>query len=417
MNDKTHQHTAAPAVILTVAVASFVLAALCATLWAVAAVIFGIREAAPPMLLLVFAMSATVAAAIGVVTKARHESTAPFGMHAILAAGVAAITIAYGALLGVVGAYGLWAAAGIPVTALLAMYLISRLSKGVYLYSGQQVSSIILCFAHMMGVFLFAIAASLPFYFMIVASVRPRALLLQNPTNLTIPVKEGFANLFNGYVEVITRFKFARYILNSTVVSLLTVVITLIPAILGAYAVTRLRFRGRKFLSNAILLIYMFPAIVLAIPLYSIFTQIGVRNSLFGLLIVYPAMTIPVALYMLRSYFQTLPRDIEEAGLIDGCTRGGVILRITLPLSMPALASVALYVFMIAWNEFLFAFMFLDNPEIFTLSRGVVSLNTQEVPRQFLMAGSVIITVPIIVLFFYFEKFLVGGLASGGVKG
>ena len=267
------------------------------------------------------------------------------------------------------------------------------------------------------GFLFFTTIAAFPFYFMIASSLKTRAELLQNPTNLAIDFSQGLARVFVGYSEVITRFNFGRYIFNSTFVALFTVIITLIPAILGAYAVTRLHFKGRDLLSRSILLIYMFPAIVLVIPLYSVFSQLGLRDTLPGLLVVYPAMTIPVALYMLRSYFLTLPKDIEEAGLIDGCTRFEVIWRITLPLSVPALASVGLYVFMIGWNEFLFAFMFLDTPEIFTLSRGVVSLNSQEVPRQFLMAGAVIITVPIMVLFFWFERFLVGGLSAGGVKG
>ena len=120
---------------------------------------------------------------------------------------------------------------------------------------------------------------------------------------------------------------------------------------------------------------------------------------------------------MLQGYFRGLPAELEEAGIIDGCSRWQVILKITLPLSLPALASVALYVFMIAWNEFLFAFMFLDDPDIFTLSRGVVSLNSSEVPRQFLMAGAVIVTVPIMAIFLWFERYLVTGLTAGAVKG
>ena len=240
---------------------------------------------------------------------------------------------------------------------------------------------------------------------------------MQNPTYLGVDLTRQLADLLVGYREVLFTFDFLRYIGNSTFVALATVVITLALAILGAYAVTRLNFPGRTFMSRAILLIYMFPAIILVIPLYAIFTQLGLRDTLPGLLIVYPATTIPVALYMLRSYFQTLPADLEEAGMIDGCTRLGVIWRITLPLSLPALASVGLYIFMIAWNEFLFAFMFLDNPTIYTLSRGMVALNSQEVPRQFLMAGAVIVTVPIMLIFFFFEKYLVGGLTAGGVKG
>ena len=161
----------------------------------------------------------------------------------------------------------------------------------------------------------------------------------------------------------------------------------------------------------------MFPAIVLVIPLYSIFSQLQLRNNLIGLFIVYPATTLPVALYMLKGFFSTLPAELEEAGRIDGCSRIGVIWRITLPLSLPAICSVALYVFMIAWNEFLFAFMFLDDPNIFTLSRGMVSLNSSEVPRQYLMAGAVMVTVPVMALFFWFEKYFVSGLASGSVKG
>lgn len=264
-------------------------------------------------------------------------------------------------------------------------------------------------------VFLFIVI--FPFYFMVVSSFKSRAEMLQDPTRLSIDVGKPAAELFSGYREVLFSFNFLRYIGNSAVVSLVTVVVTLLLAILGAYAVTRLQFPGRKLMSRSILLIYMFPAIVLVIPLYAVFTQLGLRDTLPGLLVVYPATTIPVALYMLRSYFQTLPRDLEEAGMIDGCSRFEVIWRITLPLSLPALASVALYVFMIAWNEFLFAFMFLDSPQIFTLSRGMAALNNQEVPRQYLMAGAVIVTVPIMVLFFWFEKYLVGGLTAGGVKG
>ena len=161
----------------------------------------------------------------------------------------------------------------------------------------------------------------------------------------------------------------------------------------------------------------MFPLIVLVIPLYTIFSQLQLRNSLFGLLIVYPASTLPIAIYLLKDFFSTLPLELEEAGMIDGCSRINVIWKITFPLSLPAIASVALYVFMIAWNEFLFAFMFLDDPSIFTISRGLVSLDSSEVPRQYLMAGSVLVTVPVMIIFFWCEKYLVSGLSSGAVKG
>ena len=195
-------------------------------------------------------------------------------------------------------------------------------------------------------------------------------------------------------------------------------VITTGLAILGAYAVARLRFRGSKVVTGLILLVYLFPAVVLAIPLFVLFSKLSLRSSLLGLVIVYLAQTLPVALYMLRSYFQTVPVSLEEAGLIDGLSRAGVIRKITLPLSAPAIASVALYVFMIAWNEFLFALLFvIEKRELWTLSLGVNQLNSTEVPLTLLMAGSVIITVPVIILFFVAERFLTEGLAAGGVKG
>ncbi len=267
------------------------------------------------------------------------------------------------------------------------------------------------------GFVVFTIMVALPFYVMVMTSLKSQQALLANPLDLSIDLSQGVTSLFRSYVELFTQFNFGRYLMVSAFVSVATVVLTLLLSVPGAYAVSRLRFPGQALLARSVLLIYMVPAIVLVIPLYAVFSQLGLRNSLTGLLIVYPATTIPVALYMLQGYFRGLPAELEEAGLMDGLSRIGVILKITLPLSLPALASVSLYVFMIAWNEFLFAFMFLDDPDIFTLSRGVVSLNSSEVPRQHLMAGAVIATVPVLFIFLWFERFLVQGLTAGSVKG
>ena len=264
---------------------------------------------------------------------------------------------------------------------------------------------------------LFTVFVALPFYVMVMTSLKSQQKLLANPLDFSIDFGQGFAPLLRSYIELFTQFHFGTFLLNSAIVSVITVVLTLAFAVPGAYAVARLRFPGQAFLSRSILLIYMVPAIVLVVPLYAVFSQLGLRNSLFGLLVVYPATTIPVALYMLQGYFRGLPSELEEAGLMDGLNRVQVIMKITLPLALPALASVSLYVFMIAWNEFLFAFMFLDNLDMFTLSRGVVSLNSSEVPRQHLMAGAVVATVPVLAVFLWFEKYLVSGLTAGSVKG
>ena len=268
-----------------------------------------------------------------------------------------------------------------------------------------------------LGLLLFSVFVALPFYVMVMTSLKSQQSLLANPLDFSIDFSKGIGTLFRSYIELFTDFHFATFLMNSAIVSVITVILTLLFAIPGAYAVARLRFPGQLFLSRSILLIYMVPAIVLVIPLYAIFSQLGLRDSLLGLVVVYPATTIPVALYMLQGYFRGLPAELEEAGLMDGLSRWQVIRKITLPLALPALASVSLYVFMIAWNEFLFAFMFLDDFQMFTLSRGVVSLNSSEVPRQHLMAGSVVATVPVLVIFLWFEKYLVSGLTAGSVKG
>jgi len=264
---------------------------------------------------------------------------------------------------------------------------------------------------------LFTVFVALPFYVMVMTSLKSQQALLANPLDFSIDLRQNFTVLFRSYIELFTEFHFGVFLANSAIVSVVTVLVTLAFAVPGAYAVARLRFPGRALLSRSILLIYMVPAIVLVIPLYAVFSQLGLRNSLIGLMVVYPATTIPVALHMLQGYFRGLPAELEEAGLMDGLTRAQVIAKITLPLALPALATVSLYVFMIAWNEFLFAFMFLDDLDIFTLSRGVVSLNSSEVPRQHLMAGSVVATLPVLVIFLWFEKYLVSGLTAGGVKG
>jgi multiple sugar transport system permease protein len=266
-----------------------------------------------------------------------------------------------------------------------------------------------------LGITIFLLMVAFPFYWMVVSSFKPLEEILSNPGNLGLPLKKID---FNAYREVLFEHGFLRYISNSMYVSIITVLLSMTLATLGGYAVTRLKFGAQKLMSTSILLVYMFPAIVLVIPLYVMFSRLGLRDSIHVLVLVYLAQTLPVALYMLRTYFQTLPSEMEDAGLIDGCNRFGVIWRIVIPLSAPALASVALYTFMIAWNEFLFAFMFLDSPEKFTLSRGLVQLEgSVHLSKQLVMAASVTVTLPILLLFLVFERRLVEGLTAGAMKG
>ena len=281
--------------------------------------------------------------------------------------------------------------------------------------SRERFERVILRVLRVLGLLFFFVVVAFPFYWMIVSSFKSLEELLMHPSNLWLNVKTID---FGAYYEVLFEHGFLRYIANSFYVSTATVICSLVLATLGGYAVTRLPFRGRGIMSSSILLIYMFPAIVLVIPLYVVFSRMGLRDSIHVLILVYLAQTLPVALYMLRSYFKNLPVEMEYAGMTDGCSRFGVIWWIVLPLSAPALASVALYTFMIAWNEFLFAFMFLDTPEKFTLSRGLVQLSQSvHLSKQLVMAASVMVTIPVLILFFFFERHLVRGLTAGATKG
>ena len=303
---------------------------------------------------------------------------------------------------------------------LVILFFTHRLKKYNLNYLKEDFVSerIIFDFITLFGIIFFAFVILFPFYIMLITSFKTQIALLVNPLDFSLDFKRNLSDLFNSYFVIFNTYNFGRYIFISSLVSVGTVIITLIFAIPAAYAVARLNFFGKNFLSSSILIIYMFPAIVLVIPLYTVFSQLGLRNSITGLLIVYTATTLPVAIYMLQGYFKSIPKEIEDAGIMDGHNWFGIILKIIIPLSLPAIASVALYVFMIAWNEFLFSLMFLDNPKSFTLSRAIQYLTGDaETPRQYLMAGSVIVTLPVLLIFIYFEKYLVSGLTAGSVKG
>ena len=303
---------------------------------------------------------------------------------------------------------------------LITLFFTSRIRKynKDFLKEDYVTEKIIFDFISLFGIIFFAFVILFPFYIMFVTSFKTQIALLVNPLDFSIDFKNNLYDVFKSYFVIFKTYNFGRYILTSSLVSIGTVIITLIFAIPAAYAVARLNFFGKTFLSTSILIIYMFPAIVLVIPLYTVFSQLGLRNSIEGLLIVYTATTLPVAIYMLQGYFKSIPKELEEAAILDKLSWFGIITKIIIPLSIPAISSVALYVFMIAWNEFLFSLMFLDNPNSFTLSRAIQYLSGDaETPRQYLMAGSVIVTLPVLFIFVYFEKYLVSGLTAGSVKG
>ena len=170
------------------------------------------------------------------------------------------------------------------------------------------------------GYIFFTAIVLIPFYVMVMTSFKNQSELMQNPLDFSIDLGKG-SELFRSYYELFNQFNFGSYLLNSFFISVITVLITLTFAIPGAYAVARLRFRGQAAFSRSILLIYMVPMIVLALPIYIAFSATGLRNTFIGIVMIYPVTTIPVALYMLQGYFRGLPSEVEEAGLMDGLSR------------------------------------------------------------------------------------------------
>lgn len=263
-----------------------------------------------------------------------------------------------------------------------------------------------------------------PFYWMVSSSFKTGA-EISGREPVYIPASfqlEAYKELFS---PVHKSFQdFGRNIINTLKVALPTAIIAVILSTLGAYAIARLRFRGKNVLLNGILMVYLFPGVLLIIPLFAMLAQVGdrvgfnVQDNLGVLVFTYLAQTLPVALYMLTNYFRTIPDEIEQAGLIDGCSRLGIIWRITLPLSIPALVTVSIYTFMIAWNEFLYALVFLNDHNLFTMPIKINTIFNDPTPRpNVVMAASTVMTIPIILLFLAMERYLEEGLTAGGVKG
>lgn len=263
-----------------------------------------------------------------------------------------------------------------------------------------------------------------PFYWMVSSSFKTEAEIAGRA-----PVYIPAALRLDAYRELFDRNwahfqNFGINVLNSIKVAIPTSLIAVILSTLGAYAVARFKFRGKDLLLNSILIVYLFPGVLLIIPLFTMLSRLSeglgfnVQDNLGVLVFTYLAQTLPVALYMLTNYFRTIPDEIEQAALIDGCSRIGVIWRVTLPLAVPALVSVAIYTFMIAWNELLYALVFLNDRDMFTMPIKINTIFNDPDPRpHVVMAASTIMTLPVIFLFLALERFLEEGLTAGGVKG
>jgi ABC-type glycerol-3-phosphate transport system permease component len=257
------------------------------------------------------------------------------------------------------------------------------------------------------------VLGAFPFAWMLSTALKPSAEIFATPPTM-VP---HHATLDN-FTRLLRDTSFPTYFTNSVTVSLTTVVLTLAVSALGAYGLTRFAFRGRETVAGLILLTYMFAPIMIIIPFYLIVKQLGIVNTHLALVLSYTTFCLPFCLWLLRSFFQAIPLELEEAALVDGASRARAVWWVVLPLALPGLIATGIFTFILAWNDFLFALVLITSDELKTLPIGVNDLfNATIVDWGMIMAAGVMITVPTIVFFIAVQRYLIQGWGAGGVKG
>ena len=229
---------------------------------------------------------------------------------------------------------------------------------------------------------------------------------------------------FDNFIDVVSRVDdygnhlFLHQLKNSVLVAAITTALGVLLACTAAYGFSRLNFVGRQLGLQAFLVTQMFPGVVMTIPLYILLGKLGLLNSIVGLVLVYSVSALPFCVWNLKGYFDTIPKELEEAAIVDGASRIRIFVTIVLPLARPAIAITALFSFMTAWNEFILAATLMNSELAYTLPVALKQyVGAQSVQYGLFAAGAIIVSVPIMALFFALQKHLVGGLTAGGVKG
>jgi multiple sugar transport system permease protein len=224
--------------------------------------------------------------------------------------------------------------------------------------------------------------------------------------------------VLDNYRQLLGKTDFLAWYGNSVTVAVSSTFLAAAIGTIGAYALARLSFLGRAFMSSAVLITYLVPPSILFIPLYAQMRNLGLADSLAGLIAAYPSFTVPFVTWLLMGYFESIPVELEEAAMIDGATRFGAFRRVILPLAAPGVLAASLYAFTQAWNEFLYALVFITDVKLRTLPVGLSTFITGDVYGWgYLMAGAVLTTLPVIVAYIYLQRYMVEGLTAGSVKG
>lgn len=252
-----------------------------------------------------------------------------------------------------------------------------------------------------------------PIYWMVITALQPRTNLRQFPPQLFPDDPQ-----WGVFRDLLAHQPFGLWMWNTTLVAVGTMILSLSVSVLAAYALSRHRLRGGPSLGLFILASKMLPGTLLVIPLFVIFRQVGLVGSLWSVVLAQSTLVIPFATWMLKGYFDTIPPEMEQAALVDGCSPFGTIWRIVLPVAAPGLAATALYAFVLSWSDFLYARTFLTTSQSkWTLNMGIATLKGEfTTDWNVIMAASLMASVPIIIVYLFLERHLVGGLASGSEK-
>lgn len=254
-----------------------------------------------------------------------------------------------------------------------------------------------------------------PFLWQVVTSLKPSNEIFSRPVRY-IPSHLDLS----AYVKIFSRHPFARQILNSVLIACAGTFLCLFASSLASYALARLRLRGGRGFLLFLLFLSLFPPVVLIVPLYEMVSTFGLMNNYLALIIPYAALNVPFATWVLTSFFRQIPEALEDAAKVDGLSRLGILVRIILPLSAPALATTAILVFIFCWNEFLFALTFMTRATSRTVPVGIAMLSgasQYEIPWDQISAATVLTTLPLVAFVVLFQRRIVEGLTAGAIKG